>query len=112
MDIQLTETIFLSRERTVSSSPVTVRVIKSNVVIKFRRLADCGVRSRCRGVDTHWWAFNRYSPPRQESGRSENRQQWLFELYIVPCAANQQRDFIHAIDHKGRFDRYSDLTHS
>lgn len=45
MDIQLTETIFLSRERTVSSSPVTVRVIKSNVVIKFRRLADCTVVS-------------------------------------------------------------------
>lgn len=40
---------------------------------------------------------------------SNNSEQWLFELYVVPCAANQQRDFVHVIDHGQRINGRSIL---
>lgn len=113
-DIQLTGMIFLSRGgRSLSSWLLaTIRVIKLNVVIKFRGLG----RGLCTG-------FIITTPtPRQAGGRSivihhlagglvasNNREQWLFELYVVPCAANQQRDFVHAIDHEQRINGCSIL---
>lgn len=91
----------------VSSSLAVGRVIKLNVAIKLRCLtrfapvSDLDARlSACR------WASNRYSPPRRGSACSKNREQCLFELYIVRCAANQQRDTIHAVDHGRGSDRY------